>query len=428
VSDPPDARRQERLVKELVTIRRNRIWVRSARLPELRDLALAVTAGDTRSDDARLRELLRLAAARLDKPNEQAVLLLLGLDPEASGKSTKRRQELAGDRLSASGSTFARRLQNELLRDLVKGLLVLEAERSDRSALSAGAQPFPATSDEGAAVEGSAPPTEVPATDSSDEEDLDGTSRRPTNGTDRPPDAPARSGDLEGVTVPSGGTVAAPAAGRGQRLRRWGRPLLAVGAAVIAAVVSLVSTSTWPFSSSTAAVSGAPAICSGPGGFPSGARPLAAHSPVLLNIDAQNPGSNSWSYAAASVPAGTTLKFLLIYKNISNKTQNQVVLHADWYPDTSFDASSACLYDSRYPRGKVVSPGYLSTGGFAIGDFKPGTGAYLMFSLTTPSGQDVDCGNTSFSMQGYVAVAGLEQYRSGVDVIVEKSCPPATVS
>lgn len=132
--------------------------------------------------------------------------------------------------------------------------------------------------------------------------------------------------------------------------------------------------------------------------------------------------NDCWSQYLAPVIPGSTLRFLISYRNLTHLVQRNVVVRVILPAKVQLVPNSTRLYDGSYPKGFYVASNDLSEGGLIIGSYDSGATAYVTFSLAVPVGDNVSCGWTDFQPTAIAQPNGMAEFynRGGLEVV--KQC------
>jgi uncharacterized repeat protein (TIGR01451 family) len=119
--------------------------------------------------------------------------------------------------------------------------------------------------------------------------------------------------------------------------------------------------------------------------------------------------SNAWSNDNTAAP-GDTLKYLITYKNTGNTTENAVSIGDNLPPKMQLVNGTTMIYNSAFPNGTPDTSNNITSGGITIGNYAPGTDAYVEFNVTIPQASDLACGVNEFRNVGVATAQGMDQY------------------
>jgi hypothetical protein len=380
--DEADSRRIA-LYEELVSIRRMLGGIDRQPLTLLDEVAARVSPESKGQN--RVRGLLDLAAGQLEPPKGQAVLIILGTDPSCRSVELPNRREQAAALLNTTPSILVK-IEKQLLAELIDNILNLE-----RQAL--------------------------------------GETREADPSEDHPISVP-----LSSLVPPAhGGESTEPphqpyGIGRGNLRILASCGVLLLGGMIVYLVwpsskVPAPSATSWvpspdSFSSTTACPVSARQSRTSPT-----TTNTQTKGPVLIRMDAQPTTATTWRQTLASVQPGSELHYLLTYEDSSRSlVENQVVVRVSLAPGSLLVPDGACVYNQTYPHGIVARTFRIDHGGIDLGNYGPGSIAYVLFSVAMPPGDDVACGGTDINTIGYATIPDLGTYNAKQTTVVNKSC------
>lgn len=139
-------------------------------------------------------------------------------------------------------------------------------------------------------------------------------------------------------------------------------------------------------------------------------------------------GANQWSKNYAAQP-GETVDYLINYKNTGEVQQNNVVIKDSLPAGVSYVNGSSVLGNALNPNGIKTNDGVTSSDGINIGSYAPGGNAWVIFSATMPSNDQLPaCGNNTLTNSESVNTDNGSKSDTA-NVTVPKVCqniPPTT--
>lgn len=135
-------------------------------------------------------------------------------------------------------------------------------------------------------------------------------------------------------------------------------------------------------------------------------------------------GTNEWSESVTAQP-GATVEYQIEYKNTGTTQQNNVVLKDKLPANVSYVTGSTYLKNAANPSAKNVSDNLATTTGINIGDYTPGSNAFVKFSAKVNSDVAAYCGTTTLKNIARVETSNGSK-EDGADVVVKsnKECQP----
>jgi uncharacterized repeat protein (TIGR01451 family) len=131
--------------------------------------------------------------------------------------------------------------------------------------------------------------------------------------------------------------------------------------------------------------------------------------------------SNQWSNDNTANP-GDTMDYRITYQNIGNTTENNVGIGDNLPPGMKLVNGTTKIYTTTYPNGVLDTSNNIANGGINIGNFGPGSGAYVTFQATLPTASQLSCGLTEFRNIGVAQAQGMDQYYNTAITDVTNNC------
>ncbi len=122
---------------------------------------------------------------------------------------------------------------------------------------------------------------------------------------------------------------------------------------------------------------------------------------------------------SANANPGDTLQYRLEVKNAGNSVLNNVIVRDNLPPRLSYVAGSTKLKSALFPNGTNVSSDNIVNGGINIQTMSPGGNAFILFEVTVPEVNGLECGTTQFRNVGVVHPEGMNQVFNTADIYVE---------
>lgn len=136
------------------------------------------------------------------------------------------------------------------------------------------------------------------------------------------------------------------------------------------------------------------------------------------------PGSGTWDETVKATP-GATVAYQLEFKNNGNTTLNNVVVRDQLPANVAIVPGSVKLFNGSNPSGLALSDAVVANGGQIIGDYAPGSNAYVQFKATMPQLDKLTCGSNKLTNIGQAMNGGYD-YTDTADVTIDKTCENPT--
>jgi uncharacterized repeat protein (TIGR01451 family) len=143
---------------------------------------------------------------------------------------------------------------------------------------------------------------------------------------------------------------------------------------------------------------------------------------LMVRIEQKAPGTPCWSAELAPVSAGTTIRYLITYQNLTRAIQRNVIIRVSLPPKMSLVPNSTYISNSTYPKGLLAPTNNVINGGVIIGSYGSGAGAYVILSVAVPFDRDLTCGWNKFNAVGVAHPKGLNEFYNTSEIQVEKNC------
>lgn len=156
---------------------------------------------------------------------------------------------------------------------------------------------------------------------------------------------------------------------------------------------------------------------------------------VTFNVKADQPnftiekqvrlaGTTEWKESVEAQP-GATVDYQIQYKNTGSTDQNNVVLKDTLPANVSYVPGSTYLKNTSNPNGKLVSDDLTNGTGINIGNYTPGSNAFVKFSAKVNSNKDLYCATTTLKNVARVETNnGSKEDTADVVVKSDKNCNP----
>lgn len=171
------------------------------------------------------------------------------------------------------------------------------------------------------------------------------------------------------------------------------------------------------------------------GSAPAGIQPSSSASPscpeprskigsgtVLVRIEEKASGTACWTQELAPVPSGTTIRYLITYRNLARAVQHNVIIRISLPPHMSLVPNSTYLANSNNRKGVLVTSNDVVNGGIVIGNYGSGANAYVVLSVTVPFDSDLACGWNKFNAVGAAHPSGLNEFQNTAEIQVSRVC------
>jgi uncharacterized repeat protein (TIGR01451 family) len=137
--------------------------------------------------------------------------------------------------------------------------------------------------------------------------------------------------------------------------------------------------------------------------------------------------SNKWSNNNSAKP-GDTMRYLISYQNTSNTDHKQVTVR-DIMPATlQLVPGTTTIYNSSNPSGVKATSDAITVGGIIIGDYGPGSNAYVAFEATIAGADKLACGNNEIRNIGAVRPKDMNDYYNSAVTTVKRNCAAASTT
>jgi len=141
-----------------------------------------------------------------------------------------------------------------------------------------------------------------------------------------------------------------------------------------------------------------------------------------LSVDLFIRKGGCWGKHVAPVSPGEVVELMLVYRNGSDGTQEDVAMGVNLAPLSSIIDRSGRLANGSHPEGASFDASALGRGGVEIGSYLPGANAYARFALGIDSARGFECGDTELKTVGVVRTAASDEYFNVAVVHVQLLC------
>lgn len=153
---------------------------------------------------------------------------------------------------------------------------------------------------------------------------------------------------------------------------------------------------------------------------------------VTFNVKATQPdftvqkqvrlaGTTEWK-EDVTVKAGDTLEYRIEYKNTGTTDQSNVIVKDVLPAHVSYVNGTTTIKNASNPNGKTVSDN-LTGDGINIGNYTPGSNAFVKFNATVGPIESLECGTKTLINTAKVSV-GDNHKQDTANVTVNRSCQP----
>ena len=137
-------------------------------------------------------------------------------------------------------------------------------------------------------------------------------------------------------------------------------------------------------------------------------------------------GTTAWSADAITVQPGDKIDYQIGYVNTGEVVQNNVIVKDQIPSLVTYVEGTTTLKNTNNPTGNgaIVSSNGVVSGGINIGSYAPGANAYVRFTATVPTNEQLPkCGENILRNIAFVEI-GAYGRQDGVDIKVTKTCAP----
>jgi uncharacterized repeat protein (TIGR01451 family)/LPXTG-motif cell wall-anchored protein/prepilin-type processing-associated H-X9-DG protein len=149
---------------------------------------------------------------------------------------------------------------------------------------------------------------------------------------------------------------------------------------------------------------------------------------TLVTKEVQKDGASAWS-EAVTANAGDKVNYRIQFKNTGEVAMKNVIIRDVLPTGMTYVKGSTKVYNANNPKGVTVSDNIVSGTGINIGDYAPGSNAWIYFSATVDKSVAEKC-NNSILRNVVQANGGYGTQEDSADVAVTgkvcKDTPPTT--
>lgn len=138
-------------------------------------------------------------------------------------------------------------------------------------------------------------------------------------------------------------------------------------------------------------------------------------------------GATTWSSEAISVQPGQKIDYQIGYTNTGEVTHDNVIVKDQIPSLVTYVAGSTTLKNTNNPNGNgaSVSSNGVVSGGINIGSYAAGSNAYVRFTATAPTNDQLPkCGENILRNTAFVEIGGYGR-QDAVDIKINKTCAPS---
>ena len=147
----------------------------------------------------------------------------------------------------------------------------------------------------------------------------------------------------------------------------------------------------------------------------------ATQSDFTIQKQVRIAGTTEWKEDVIAQP-GDTLEYRIEYKNTGTTSQSNVVVKDVLPTHVTYINGSTTIKNTSNPSGKTVSDN-LTGVGINIGNYTPGSNAFVKFNAKVGSVESLECGSRTLTNIARVTVG--ESYKQDTaNVTVNKECQP----
>lgn len=134
-------------------------------------------------------------------------------------------------------------------------------------------------------------------------------------------------------------------------------------------------------------------------------------------------GQTAWT-TENNAKLGDTLEYMFTFKNVGTTKLNDVIVGDNLPPNMTYIKGSTILKSTAFPNGKTITSDNIVSGGVNVGNYDPGSTAYVKFQAKINS--DLKCDNYSFKNVGIVTATGLVPVYNTALTHVNMTCATVT--
>lgn len=133
---------------------------------------------------------------------------------------------------------------------------------------------------------------------------------------------------------------------------------------------------------------------------------------------------NKWSANNTAKP-GETLRYIISYQNTGTTDQKQVVMHDTLPAKVQLIPGTTTLYNATNKDGVKLATDDIVKGGVIIGDYGPGSNAYVVYEALVAPADQLACGDNTLRNSGSARPQGMGDYYSSAVTTVKRDCAAA---
>jgi uncharacterized repeat protein (TIGR01451 family) len=150
------------------------------------------------------------------------------------------------------------------------------------------------------------------------------------------------------------------------------------------------------------------------------ARVMIPGTSVTKQVELANQ-TGKWATSNTANP-GDTLKYLITYKNTGNTTAKNVIVRDNLPPHLTYVPGSTVITNTNHPNGIKSQSDKVTTDGIIIGDYAPGSTAYVTLEAKIDPASQLACGETKFTNVGIAHPQTMPEYYNTAYTTVNKAC------
>lgn len=143
---------------------------------------------------------------------------------------------------------------------------------------------------------------------------------------------------------------------------------------------------------------------------------------VYVGLTAKLSSNDCWSEYLAPVTPGSTVKFLITYRNLTPAVEKNIQVFVILPKGFQLVPNQTYIYNGSWPKGFQDTSNDLDEGGLIIGSYAPRAVAYVAFYAAVPFGIKMSCGWNDFRPMAFVRPEGLPEYYDTADLRVARQC------
>jgi uncharacterized repeat protein (TIGR01451 family) len=143
---------------------------------------------------------------------------------------------------------------------------------------------------------------------------------------------------------------------------------------------------------------------------------------VYVGLTAKLSSNDCWSEYLAPVIPGSTVKFLITYRNLTRVVEKNVQVFVILPKGFQLVPNQTYIYNGSWPKGFQDTSNDLDEGGLIIGTYASRAVAYVTFYATVPFGIKMSCGWNDFRPMAFVRPEEMSEYYDTADLRVARQC------